>query len=784
MLKDPSLSWHSRRILRAEAVLPDSGTVPDGFPYAYGDPVEFLLTDFQRAKEGFEHFHLAGRVVGGFVADDGNVFVDVAVGIPQSIEQNSDGPLFVVIPRRHESTLRVYHGTDADNPPEWVVMDDASGEPAWWDCIIDSTQQAIESAALQSATNTANSLPVPTDAQQRAGNYKKGTVWLGGLLCAIESPKGAFRTGIDPNGKPWRSQLMAHYGYIKNTLGNDGDPVDCFIGPNADQAAIAYVINQRVGGAFDEHKVMLAFASEDAARRAYLGSYQQGWAGLQSIVPVTLPQLQWWLRHGDMRRPIQSALLPYLGIAMDNTAFWDSANPAADHEAIAARIHYQLALEDADDGLLLEPMTPDDLATCFGGECLPDAAVVLDGISVPFRRLQARMQKLARAINTASNDKTVIVPNEEGDFARLGKPTMRKVLGQATVNQDVTFPLADGQTLTVLFHNPDTTPTKLVGTDELISWKWLLNKRDVTIAVAPEQGRELTDVEIAARIARLAAKNMRTFESAQQRKGAQAQELAMLTAEEEIIDQQLEELAVKIEAAKIEAAKVVAEPAEGSGAIIEAETVYGEKVQVRSGSIEGDPNGKIRTFTKDGKPKGWIARGNLLVSGAAKADGAALEDEMRAAGWDVKKSPKTQQQESKLFSEGFRPYIKNDAGEYEVSSLGLAWAKPPRDETQAKAAETSPSRANGQEPVDPQREAEQRPAESRDRLQGLYERTHKAVIADIASGATAHNRETIEQLKAIATDYAGKDYAKADIEAAVNAIKTSLVAQAQKVMGM
>ncbi|QOJ22956.1 MAG: hypothetical protein HRU78_04260 [Gammaproteobacteria bacterium] len=37
--------------------------------------------------------------------------------------------------------------------------------------------------------------------------------------------------------------------------------------------------------------------------------------------------------------------------------------------------------------------------------------------------------------------------------------------------------MSDGQTVSIFFHNPDTTPNKLTPADELISWKWLLNKR-------------------------------------------------------------------------------------------------------------------------------------------------------------------------------------------------------------------------------------------------------------------------------------------------------------------
>lgn len=175
----------------------------------------------------------------------------------------------------------------------------------------------IENAAHDGAFGH-NSRPIPSDAQCAAGNYKVGRAVVYGIPIAIEQPRHSYRTGIDrKTGKRWTTKLAAHYGYFSGTKGADGDAVDCFVGFYP-QSEHAWVINQHVGGRFDEHKVMLAFPDEETARRAYLDSYEKGWTGLHSLVHVTIPQLQWWLRYGNHRKPLLPASLPDAGPSADD----------------------------------------------------------------------------------------------------------------------------------------------------------------------------------------------------------------------------------------------------------------------------------------------------------------------------------------------------------------------------------------------------------------------------------------------------------------------------------
>lgn len=158
--------------------------------------------------------------------------------------------------------------------------------------------QQIEAARAEVA-------PDPTDAQKEAGNYKKGHLKLQGLDIALENPKGSTRSGTDKDGKAWQSTMAHDYGYIKRTLGADGDHVDVFIGDRPDSETV-YVVDQvdPKTGKFDEHKVMIGFADEQAAREGYLGNYEAGWKGLGAIKAMPVESFKRWVKGGDTMSPI------------------------------------------------------------------------------------------------------------------------------------------------------------------------------------------------------------------------------------------------------------------------------------------------------------------------------------------------------------------------------------------------------------------------------------------------------------------------------------------------
>ena len=151
----------------------------------------------------------------------------------------------------------------------------------------------------------------PTPAQAAAGNYQKGHVIWQGWPVSIENPRGSIRSGTNKAGKSWAVTMKHDYGYFCGTTGKDLDHVDVFIGPEPDTAQVVYVVDQvdPDSGKFDEHKCLIGFPTEAAARKGYLANYSDSWQGLKSITPLTLSQFSWWLEHGDQRRPASGVLV-------------------------------------------------------------------------------------------------------------------------------------------------------------------------------------------------------------------------------------------------------------------------------------------------------------------------------------------------------------------------------------------------------------------------------------------------------------------------------------------
>lgn len=146
----------------------------------------------------------------------------------------------------------------------------------------------------------------PTEAQKKAGNYKKGHLSFGGYDYTVETPKGVTRSGKDEQGKPWNVTMHDTYGYILGKIGVDGDHIDMFINDAADLDTFdgnVYVVDQvnPETGEFDEHKVMYGYPDEAAATKAYLSNYSKGWKGLGKVTSVPKATFDKWLESSDRK---------------------------------------------------------------------------------------------------------------------------------------------------------------------------------------------------------------------------------------------------------------------------------------------------------------------------------------------------------------------------------------------------------------------------------------------------------------------------------------------------
>lgn len=200
--------------------------------------------------------------------------------------------------------------------PVRAYVEDGEAQPGVWEDaegnLIESEEAAplsvaapadrIEAAAHEAATSPHNDLPEPTQAQKEAGNYKVGKLRLHGLDISIENPIGSVRSGTDPDGKPWSITMTAHYGYIRGTEARDGDHIDVFLGPQAEDASLPVFVVDQVNPQsrrFDEHKVMLGYPDRKRAEAAYRAHYARGWKGLGGITQLSLDEFKRWLAEGD-----------------------------------------------------------------------------------------------------------------------------------------------------------------------------------------------------------------------------------------------------------------------------------------------------------------------------------------------------------------------------------------------------------------------------------------------------------------------------------------------------
>ena len=313
-------------------------------------------------------------------------------------------------------------------------------------------------------------LKMLTEAQRKARNGKVQRTTFGPLSLCVEIPAG-WRKGA--------SFLTAHYGYISGTKAPDGAAIDMFLSPQASVTADVFVIDHMKGGKFDEPKVFLGFTSKVDAEETYRNVYAQR----ATATKMTMTQFQQWIKEGGAMQPTIKEE-PKL-----QKVYWDSNG---DPDVPMTEILYQIRKTDP-TSLALEPLTLDDI---YGDA---DEIVELDALVVPMMRLErvaGIMQNQMKRYGSEALNFQVSKPFKKNSTAQVA----------------IVYELADGQTISIYFHNPDVTPAKVAPQDELISWKWMLNKKDITILVAPEKGQDLDPREVMRRVAKIAIKNRPTFE--------------------------------------------------------------------------------------------------------------------------------------------------------------------------------------------------------------------------------------------------------------------------------
>lgn len=162
-------------------------------------------------------------------------------------------------------------------------------------------ESVIDQNAHQAAVSDKNDRVAPTNEQILGVNAQLGhdAETFPGLDLSFENPAGTVRKDLKNKPPKWETLMRHHYGYIKGTKGKDKDHVDVFAKPGTPKGYTGpvYVVDQNnADGSFDEHKVMLGFASEQEAREAYLSNYDKGWESrVRGITALPFDAFKTWV---------------------------------------------------------------------------------------------------------------------------------------------------------------------------------------------------------------------------------------------------------------------------------------------------------------------------------------------------------------------------------------------------------------------------------------------------------------------------------------------------------
>lgn len=144
-------------------------------------------------------------------------------------------------------------------------------------------RQVLKEARAEATAN-------PTEAQKKAGNYKKPPIKVNGMRVRFENARGSTRSGTDADGKPWSVKMKNDYGYWEGITGADKDKLDVIVGSRPYNVKLPIHVIDQVDpktGKFDEHKTVVGEATAEDALAVYNANYEKGWQGAGSVTAMS-----------------------------------------------------------------------------------------------------------------------------------------------------------------------------------------------------------------------------------------------------------------------------------------------------------------------------------------------------------------------------------------------------------------------------------------------------------------------------------------------------------------
>lgn len=272
-----------------------------------------------------------------------------------------------------------------------------------------------------------------------------------------------------------------------------------------DQWQLMNVIDS-TGALLDHVAIKGAVSSEQAIRLCskYLPELQTG--SIRNVVPMTDSAIKTFLDGANIPSGtpfvLASDALELDSIGATKSVEWVDGCIRS-HGGSISQLMLDMRRCDP-QGQLLEHVTPRDIVRLVIDDSC-EFGPMLDAMIIKHRNLQQTVTRMAEALKAYDNEEffvKTVTPIEP--FKRNG-----------VANVGAIFEMSDSQKITVLFANPDSTPAKLSSDDVLTSWKWMLNKRDVTAILQPRAVDAKKYNVIAERMTRLLARNHKKFKDAQ-----------------------------------------------------------------------------------------------------------------------------------------------------------------------------------------------------------------------------------------------------------------------------
>ncbi|EOZ1526135.1 hypothetical protein [Enterobacter hormaechei] len=195
-------------------------------------------------------------------------------------------------------------------------------------------------------------------------------------------------------------------------------------------------------------------------------------------------------------------------------------------------------MTDGKQDLLFESWNMTDFEALYFYDTDFDKAggLLLEAITTTRAKISQTMRAFMRSLNLGLEGTRISagVTNVE-DTAEGSRVIGGAEIGKARRSGNLALlpaqiPLSDGQTVTIVFHSPTGDTTKITSSDTLVAFRFFLNKRDVTHAVAPIGGRDMSLKQTTQILSNLIERNSEKFQRSRDKNARLAAEISEIEA--------------------------------------------------------------------------------------------------------------------------------------------------------------------------------------------------------------------------------------------------------------